>query len=48
MKKTNKLTVFYDSPVVKIVELETTSVLCASSNELNDLKKEDFEFNWGY
>ena len=38
----------YDKPVVKIVEIETTSVLCASTNELEDLKKEDFEFGWGY
>ena len=48
MKKTNKSAVFYDSPVVEIVEIEAASVLCASSNELDDLNKEDFDFNWGY
>ena len=48
MKKTNKSAVFYDSPVVEIVEIEAASVLCASSDELDDLKKEDFDFNWGY
>ena len=48
MKITNKPTAFYDSPVVEIVEIETTSILCASSEELDDLKKEDGDFNWGY
>ena len=48
MNKTNKPAVFYDSPVVEIVEIEAASVLCASSDELDDLKKEDFDFNWGY
>lgn len=48
MKKTNKPTVSYDSPVVEIVEIEAASVLCASSEKLDDLKKEDFDFGWGY
>ena len=48
MKKTNKSDVAYDSPVVEIVEIEATSVLCASSNHLDDLKKDTFDFNWGY
>ena len=48
MNKTNKPAVFYDSPVVEIVEIEAASVLCASSNELDDLEKKTFEFGWEY
>lgn len=48
MKKTNNLTAFYDSPVVEIVEIETASILCSSSEELDDLNKEEGNFNWGY
>ena len=48
MKKTNKSAVFYDSPVVEIVEIEAASVLCASSDELDDLKKQTFDFGWEY
>ena len=47
MKNTKSQTVFYNSPVVDIVNIETTLVLCSSSGELDDLKKEDFDFNWG-
>ena len=48
MKKTNKSAVFYDSPVVEIVEIEAASVLCASSDGLDDLEKKTFEFGWEY
>ena len=48
MKKTNKSAVFYDSPVVEIVEIEAASVLCASSDKLDDLKKQTFDFGWEY
>ena len=47
MKNTKSQTVFYNSPVVDIVNIESTLVLCSSSGELDDLKKEDFDFNWG-
>lgn len=48
MKITNKPTAFYDRPVVEIVEIETASILCASSEELDELRKEEVDFNWGY
>ena len=36
----------YDSPAAKIMKFENEGILCASSDELDDLRKEDFEFGW--
>lgn len=46
MKHSINCSVDYDRPLVNILEIETTSVLCASSDQLSDIKKEDFEFGW--
>lgn len=47
MKELKTSGVKYDSPRVESIEIETTAILCASSNELKNLTKNDeFEFNW--
>ena len=43
MKKT--LSVNYDSPRVDVIKIDTSAVLCESS-ELKDLAKEEFDFGW--
>lgn len=47
MKIKSTLSVDYDRPKVDVIKIDTTSVLCESSGQLNDLKKEEFDFNWG-
>ena len=44
--KIENFTAVYDSPAVLITELESASVLCASSTELQNLQKESFDFDW--
>lgn len=46
MKKITEQVVKYDRPNVGLLEMETMAVLCASSEELDDLRKEDFDFGW--
>lgn len=46
MKELKTSGVMYDSPRVESIEIETTAILCASSNELEDLKKETIDFGW--
>lgn len=36
----------YDSPAARIMKFENEGILCASSDELDDLRKEDFDFGW--
>ena len=36
----------YDSPAAKIMKFENEGILCASSDELDALRKEDFDFGW--
>lgn len=40
------LPVSYDSPRMDVMEIDTSAVLCEST-EIKDLTKEDFDFNWG-
>lgn len=43
--KNNKSTVYY-CPTVTVMTVNSEGVLCASSGELDDLKKNAFEFAW--
>ena len=36
----------YERPAVKIMKFQNEGILCASSDELDDLRKEDFDFGW--
>ena len=36
----------YDSPAAEIMKFQNEGILCASSDELDDLRKEDFDFGW--
>ena len=44
--KNNKSTVYY-CPTVTVMTVNTEGVLCTSSGELDDLQKNEFDFNWG-
>lgn len=46
MKSLINSSVKYDRPTVDILEMATESMLCASSEELDDIQKEDFDFGW--
>ena len=47
MKILEKHSTVYFCPAVKVMAIEAESVLCASSEELDDLQKNEFDFNWG-
>ena len=36
----------YECPAAKVMKIENEGILCASS-ELQELKKESFDFEWG-
>ena len=36
----------YESPAAEIMKFQNEGILCASSTELQDLQKENFNFGW--
>ena len=36
----------YESPAAEIMKFQNEGILCASSDALDDLRKEDFDFGW--
>lgn len=36
----------YEVPEVDIIEIGTEGILCVSSEELDDLQKNSFDFDW--
>ena len=47
MKIIDKHSTVYSSPTIDVMTVAAEGLLCTSSGELDNLQKEDFNFNWG-